>query len=141
MTRRTRAPASSSRSITSGTGTSANYGCPAAGKTGTANNLENAWFVGYTPRMSTAVWVGYPQGNIPMNDGFGGALAAPIWHDYMHDASSGYCGDWPAPAVPFEGKPFFGPFAVTGQPVTQPQRRPAARPPRAPARRPAAEAA
>ena len=49
--------------ITSGTGTAANYGCPAAGKTGTANNLENAWFVGYTPRMSTAVWVGYPQGN------------------------------------------------------------------------------
>ena len=69
--------------ITSGTGTAANYGCPAAGKTGTANNLENAWFVGYTPRMSTAVWVGYPQGNIPMSDGFGGALAAPIWHDYM----------------------------------------------------------
>ncbi len=106
--------------VTSGTGTSANYGCPVAGKTGTANNLENAWFVGYSPRMSTAVWVGYPQGNIPMNDGFGGALAAPIWNEYMHDASSGYCGDWRAPDVPFEGKPFFGPFAVTGQPVTSP---------------------
>ena len=38
----------------------------------------------------------------------------------MHDASSGYCGDWRAPDVPFEGKPFFGPFAVTGQPVTSP---------------------
>ena len=69
--------------ITSGTGTAAGYGCPAAGKTGTANNLANAWFVGYTPRMSTAVWVGYPQGNIPMANGFGGTLAAPIWHDYM----------------------------------------------------------
>jgi penicillin-binding protein 1A len=106
--------------VTSGTGTSANYGCPVAGKTGTANNLENAWFVGYSPRMSTAVWVGYPQGNIPMSNGFGGALAAPIWNQYMHDASSGYCGDWKAPEVPFEGKPFFGPFAVTGQPVTAP---------------------
>ena len=106
--------------VTSGTGTSANYGCPVAGKTGTANNLENAWFVGYSPRMSTAVWVGYPQGNIPMNNGFGGALAAPIWNQYMHDASSGYCGDWTPPQVPFEGKPFFGPFATTGQPVTPP---------------------
>jgi penicillin-binding protein 1A len=107
--------------VTSGTGTAANYGCPVAGKTGTANNLENAWFVGYSPRMSTAVWVGYPQGNIPMSDGFGGALAAPIWNEYMHGASSGYCGDWRPPEVPFEGKPFFGPFAVTGQPITTPK--------------------
>jgi penicillin-binding protein 1A len=106
--------------VTSGTGTSANYGCPVAGKTGTANNLENAWFVGYSPRMATAVWVGYPQGNLPMNDGFGGTLAAPIWNQYMKDASSGYCGDWTPPEVPFDGKPFFGPFAVTGQPVTTP---------------------
>src|SRR5579884_3516913 len=52
--------------ITSGTGTAAGYGCPAAGKTGTAENLSNAWFVGYTPKLATAVWVGYPQGNIPM---------------------------------------------------------------------------
>jgi penicillin-binding protein 1A len=107
--------------VTSGTGTSANYGCPVAGKTGTANNLENAWFVGYSPRMSTAVWVGYPQGNIPMANGFGGALAAPIWNEYMHAASGGYCGDWRPPDVPFEGTAFFGPFATTGQPVTAPQ--------------------
>jgi len=103
--------------ITSGTGTAAGYGCPAAGKTGTANNLENAWFVGYTPRMSTAVWVGYPQGNIPMADGFGGALAAPIWHDYMQEASGGYCGQFPKPTDPFQGTAFFGPFAVTGAPT------------------------
>jgi penicillin-binding protein 1A len=100
--------------ITSGTGTAAGYGCPAAGKTGTANNLENAWFVGYTPRMSTAVWVGYPQGNIPMADGFGGALAAPIWHDYMQEASSSYCGDFPQPTDAFEGTAFFGKYSVTG---------------------------
>jgi penicillin-binding protein 1A len=106
--------------ITSGTGTAANYGCPAAGKTGTANNLENAWFVGYTPRMATAVWVGYPQGNIPMADGFGGTLAAPIWHDYMETASGGYCGDWTAPAEPFEGTGFFGHFSATGAPTTIP---------------------
>jgi len=100
--------------ITSGTGTAAGYGCPAAGKTGTANNLENAWFVGYTPRMSTAVWVGFPQGNIPMADGFGGALAAPIWHDFMQEASGAYCGDFPQPAEPFQGTSFFGNFSVTG---------------------------
>ncbi len=56
--------------------------------------MDNAWFVGYTPKLSTAVWVGYPQGNIPMPNGFGGALAAPIWHDFMESASNGYCGDW-----------------------------------------------
>jgi penicillin-binding protein 1A len=100
--------------ITDGTGTAAGYGCPAAGKTGTANNLENAWFVGYTPRMSTAVWVGYPQGNIPMADGFGGALAAPIWHDYMSSASNGYCGDFPQPSDPFHGTAYVGHFATTG---------------------------
>jgi penicillin-binding protein 1A len=102
--------------ITSGTGTAAGYGCPAAGKTGTANNLENAWFVGYTPRMSTAVWVGYPQGNIPMVGGFGGTLAAPIWHDYMQQASGGYCGDFPAPTDPFQGTAFVGAFSTTGAP-------------------------
>jgi penicillin-binding protein 1A len=100
--------------ITSGTGTAANYGCPAAGKTGTANNLENAWFVGYTPRMSTAVWVGYPQGNLPMADGFGGALAAPIWHNYMQAASGGYCGEFPQPSEAFHGTAYIGHFARTG---------------------------
>jgi penicillin-binding protein 1A len=101
--------------ITSGTGTAAGYGCPAAGKTGTANLLANAWFVGYTPRLSTAVWVGYPGGNIPMANGFGGTLAAPIWHDYMQQASGGYCGDFPAPAIPFHGTAFFGGYATTGR--------------------------
>jgi penicillin-binding protein 1A len=100
--------------IKSGTGTAADYGCPAAGKTGTAENLDNAWFVGFTPKFSTAVWVGYPQGNIGMADGFGGALAAPIWHDFMSSASNGYCGDWSAPANPFQGSAFVGPHAATG---------------------------
>jgi penicillin-binding protein 1A len=104
--------------VTSGTGTAANYGCPAAGKTGTANNFANAWFVGYTPRMSTAVWVGYPQGNISMADGFGGTLAAPIWHDYMQTASGGYCGDFRRPTVAFQGTAFFGSRAATGAPST-----------------------
>jgi penicillin-binding protein 1A len=103
--------------ITSGTGTAAGYGCPAAGKTGTAENYANAWFVGYTPKLATAVWVGYPQGNLPMANGFGGTLAAPIWHDFMQRASDGYCGDFPTPTDPFSGTPFFGPHAATGAPT------------------------
>ncbi len=102
--------------IQDGTGTAANYGCPAAGKTGTANNMDNAWFVGYTPELSTAVWVGYPQGNIPMADGFGGALAAPIWHDFMERASQGYCGDFPQPTDPFVGTAFTGPHSSAKEP-------------------------
>jgi penicillin-binding protein 1A len=108
--------------ITGGTGTAANYGCPAAGKTGTSELLANAWFVGYTPRMATAVWVGYPQGNVPMANGFGGALAAPIWHDYMQAASSGYCGNFPPPTTPFSGTAYFGHYAVTGGSSTLPGR-------------------
>ncbi len=95
--------------IQDGTGTNANYGCPAAGKTGTAENEDNAWFVGYTPKLATAVWVGYPQGNIPMGSyGFGGTAAAPIWHDFMQRASNGYCGDFPTPTTAFSGTAFDG---------------------------------
>ena len=49
-----------------------------------------------TPKLSTAVWVGYPQGNIPMADGFGGTLAAPIWKQFMEAASSGLLRRLPA---------------------------------------------
>jgi penicillin-binding protein 1A len=99
--------------ITQGTGTAANYGCPAAGKTGTAQNLANAWFVGYSPKLSTAVWVGYPRGNIPMANGFGGTLAAPIWHDFMVSASNGYCGNFASPTIPWTGRQFTGPHSAS----------------------------
>ena len=109
--------------IQSGTGTAANYGCPAAGKTGTAENYDNAWFVGYSPKLSTAVWVGYPQGNIQMANGFGGTLAAPIWRQFMVAASQGYCGDFPQPTDPFVGTAFTGPHSsakAPSPPTTQP---------------------
>jgi penicillin-binding protein 1A len=96
--------------ITSGTGyPNADYGCPAAGKTGTAENLANAWFVGYTTHLSTAVWVGYPQGNVGMGpNAFGGTLAAPIWAQFMKSAQNGFCGGFPAPTNPFYGSAFTG---------------------------------
>jgi penicillin-binding protein 1A len=106
--------------IQSGTGTAANIGCPAAGKTGTTSSFTDAYFVGYTPKLTTAVWVGYPNSTISMNDvnglgpGFGGTLAAPIWHDYMTKAIGGYCSDFTTPNNPFQGTAFFGKFATTG---------------------------
>jgi penicillin-binding protein 1A len=110
--------------VTQGTGTAANYGCPAAGKTGTAENLSNGWFVGFTPKLSTAVWVGYANNNnLPV--GFGGTVAAPIWHDFMQVASGGYCGDWTAPSVPWTGTAFTGPHS-SGPPLKVPKLPPSA---------------
>jgi penicillin-binding protein 1A len=104
--------------IQSGTGTAANYGCPVAGKTGTAENLANAWFVGYNPRIATAVWVGYDKNNQSLGpNGFGGVLAAPIWQQFMKSASGGYCADFPQPTTYWSGVPFMGPNATTGNPT------------------------
>ncbi|MEA2060499.1 MAG: PBP1A family penicillin-binding protein [Thermodesulfobacteriota bacterium] len=56
---------------------------PAAGKTGTTNNLFDAWFMGYTPRYITGVWVGFDSES-PLGKGETGSRAAsPIWLDYM----------------------------------------------------------
>ena len=59
--------------IRGGTGTAAALGRPAAGKTGTAENFEDAWFCGFVPQLAACVWVGYPQAEIPLEnlDGFG----------------------------------------------------------------------
>jgi penicillin-binding protein 1A len=86
--------------ITQGTGTPANFGCPAAGKTGTTENESDAWFVGYTPRLSTAVWVGHPTSRA--YTGFGGPTAGPIWRAYMEAAHGSFCGDFPQPSTPFQ---------------------------------------
>jgi penicillin-binding protein 1A len=78
--------------ISKGTARRADIGRPAAGKTGTSQNWENAWFVGYTPTLSTAVWMGHPNANIGMANvhGFahvtGGTLPAMMWHDFMAEA-------------------------------------------------------
>jgi len=68
--------------ITAGTGTGANIGRPAAGKTGTSQNWRDAWFVGFTPDLLAAVWVGNDN-NRPMAKVTGGELPAQIWKRFM----------------------------------------------------------
>ncbi len=74
--------------ITEGTGRAAGIGRAAAGKTGTTQEYRDAWFVGYTPQISCAVWVGHPDGQIEMKNVHGrkvtgGSFPAEIWHDFM----------------------------------------------------------
>jgi membrane peptidoglycan carboxypeptidase len=68
--------------ITSGTGVGANIGRPEAGKTGTSQDWRDAWFVGFTPDILTAVWVGN-DGGAPMAKVTGGELPAEIWRKFM----------------------------------------------------------
>ena len=84
--------------ITQGTGAGyTSMGCTdAAGKTGTSEELSDAWFVGYTPLYSTAVWVGHPTSR--EYTGFGGPTAGPIWANYMSAAVEGDCPEFEAPS-------------------------------------------
>jgi penicillin-binding protein 1A len=85
--------------ITAGTGTKANIGKSAAGKTGTTQDHRDAWFVGFTPKLTTAVWMGYinPDENEEpkkMQDVHGikvtgGSFPAQIWGKYMKAATAG----------------------------------------------------
>jgi len=83
--------------ITQGTGAGyTSIGCESeAGKTGTSEGESDAWFVGYTPMFSTAVWVGHPQSREAT--GFGGPTAGPIWQSYMSSAQEGQCPEFAVP--------------------------------------------
>ena len=79
--------------VQSGTATAAQIpGVVVAGKTGTTTNYADAWFVGWTPQLTVAVWVGYPNGNTSMSTLYnggpveGGTFPAIIWHDFMVQA-------------------------------------------------------
>ena len=85
--------------VSSGTARRADIGRPQAGKTGTAANSRDVWFVGFVPQLTTAVWVGYADSQLPLEDfavwndiegkeqyyrrAFGGTLAAPVWNQFM----------------------------------------------------------
>ena len=85
--------------ITQGTGAGyTSMGCSAAaGKTGTSEGLSDAWFVGYTPLFSTAVWTGHPQSR--EETGFGGPTSGPIWRYFMEQAVNGDCPEFTAPST------------------------------------------
>jgi penicillin-binding protein 1A len=92
--------------IEDGTGTAASIGRPAAGKTGTTQDNKDAWFVGYTPELTAAVWMGYadplPDGTVPtmnasssvsqrhgLNGVTGGSLPAEVWRKFMTATTEG----------------------------------------------------
>ena len=84
--------------ITSGTGAGYTYmGCSSeAGKTGTSEGLSDAWFVGFTPLYSTAVWTGHPLSRD--STGFGGPTSGPIWRSYMEAAQGSNCPEFQVPS-------------------------------------------
>jgi penicillin-binding protein 1A len=103
----------------SGTGTRAQIGCPAAGKTGTTDNFNDAWFVGYTPTLAASVWVGYPNALTEMRSVHGvsvagGTFPAQIWHDFMNVAKRDDCENFKSPTEPASFSPFYGTYASTG---------------------------
>jgi penicillin-binding protein 1A len=109
-----------------GTGTSADIGRPAAGKTGTAQDYVDAWFCGYVPRLAACVWIGYPKGEIPLENVegysavYGGTIPALIWHDFMLKATEGMAvQEFPAPS--FDGY-------TTGAPTPPPSPSPSESP-------------
>ncbi len=91
-------------------------GRPAAGKTGTTENYGDAWFVGFTPQLVTAVWVGYPTSLRPMTTDFhgspveGGTFPALIWKTFMQQALP-YLNDAPEP-FPTASLPYASPRNV-----------------------------
>jgi penicillin-binding protein 1A len=103
-----------------GTGTAARLTRPAAGKTGTAENFSAAWFVGYTPELSAAVWLGHVDGvrPLPAIDGVsgitGGTLPASLWRQFMLSALA----DVP-PGAFVPAQPITGPRLVDGAEVVE----------------------
>ena len=103
--------------ITEGTGTAAYTGCAGqAGKTGTTDEYTDAWFAGYQPNLSTAVWVGYPESNdVSMTSVhgtivFGGTFPAEIWHS-LYAGAGVPCEEFEEPSERVSWAPYYGRYA------------------------------
>ena len=98
--------------VLGGTGVGAYFGRPAAGKTGTTDNHADGWFSGYVPQLEASIWVGYPQGEIPMENVHGisvagGTFPATIWRLFMEAAMANAPAlDWRQPFNPVTWRPF-----------------------------------
>jgi penicillin-binding protein 1A len=108
--------------VQAGTGTGANPGFPAGGKTGTTDDFGDAWFAGITTNASTVVWVGYPNAKIPMTSVHGirvvgGTFPATIWRLFTVGAfGNNPPEDWSLPENPVEWQPFHGQYEFFGAP-------------------------
>jgi penicillin-binding protein 1A len=108
------------QNIKAGTGKRAATGCPVGGKTGTTDANRNAWFVGFSPKLATSTWVGFPKGDIAMPNLFhggpvdGGTFPAEIWGTYMKSAEHGFCGQFEMPTESFTGSPLTGDNSRSG---------------------------
>ena len=105
--------------INAGTGAQARtlgFRLPAAGKTGTTNNYNDAWFIGYTPKLVVGVWVGFDTPHTILRNGFASSVAVPLWAKFMVEATRGDKPDWfrvPATIVVAEICPVSGRLATT----------------------------
>jgi len=115
--------------VGNGTGKAADLGRPngTAGKTGTSENYSDAWFVGYTPELSTSIWMGYADGQRPLvnikglSRVFGGTLPAKTWHDFMVTALEGKpTADFAPPSAPLTPTPIPPASAQGATPPTTP---------------------
>jgi membrane peptidoglycan carboxypeptidase len=79
---------------TGSTARAAGFRLPAAGKTGTTDDFNDAWFIGYTPHLAAGVWFGFDKPATIMREGFAGAVAAPAWGQFMRVATAGARPDW-----------------------------------------------
>jgi membrane carboxypeptidase/penicillin-binding protein len=86
--------------INAGTGNRARqlgFTLPAAGKTGTTNDFNDAWFVGYTPKLVAGVWVGFDQPHTILPNGFAADVAVPVWAKFMKAATKDDKAEWFVP--------------------------------------------
>jgi penicillin-binding protein 1A len=86
--------------VNAGTATRARqlgFTLPAAGKTGTTNGFNDAWFIGYTPKLVAGVWVGFDQPRTILPNGFAADVAVPVWATFMKAVTRGDKPEWFTP--------------------------------------------
>ncbi len=113
------------QNVLGGTATKSAINCPTAAKTGTTNNLIDAWLDGYNSEYATAVWMGYPTKRVEMTDVHGapqqgGYLPADIWHAFMAPVTETHpCATLKESSEGITYAPFYGKYAATGLAAAQ----------------------